>query len=109
MLSSSAYGQNSDLVPLSTQVEPSWPLPPILGDGRARSRLWKRPPEARLMRVLRVQIGKVFGEFKQIVGKRHASCHDRLIEFGLLGLATEVKVGKDAPSFQGLNLLLDGL
>ena len=61
------------------------------------------------MRTFRVQIGKVLGEFEQIVGKRRASCRGRLIELGLLGLATEVEVGKHAPLFQGLNLLDYGL
>jgi len=61
------------------------------------------------MRALRVQICKVLGEFEQLVGKRHASCQGGLIEFGLLGLAAEVEVGKHAPLFQGLNLLDDGL
>jgi hypothetical protein len=61
------------------------------------------------MRALRVQIRKVLGKFEQIVGKRHASCQGRLIEFGLLGLAAEVEVRKHAPLFQGLNFLDDGL
>lgn len=61
------------------------------------------------MRDLSVQICKVLGEFEQVVGKRHASRHGPLIEFGLLGLAAEVEVGKHTPLFQGLNFLVDGL
>jgi hypothetical protein len=60
------------------------------------------------MRVLRVQIGKVLGKFEQVVVKRHASCQSRLIEFGLLGLAPEIEVGKNAPLFQGLHVANDG-
>lgn len=67
------------------------------------------PPQAGLMRALRVQICKVLGEFEQVIGKPHASYQGRLIEFGLLGLAAKVEVRKHAPLFQGLNFLDDGL
>jgi hypothetical protein len=59
------------------------------------------------MWTLSVQICEVMGEFEQIAGKRHASRQRRWIQFGVLGLAAEVEVGKHAPSFQGLNLLFD--
>src|ERR1039457_5305077 len=64
------------------------------------------PPEAGLMlRALRMQTLKDLGEYEQVVGKRHGSSQSRLFEVGLLGLAAEVEVGKNAPFFQGLNLL----
>jgi hypothetical protein len=61
------------------------------------------------MWALSVQVCEVLGEFEQIVGKRHASGQNRLIEFGLFGLAPEIEVGKHAPLFQRLNLFDDGL
>src|ERR1022692_1299570 len=93
---SSGRDRNSGRVSLSTQAEPSWRLPRISEDGRSRSRPWKH-----------LQICEVMGEFEQIAGKRHASRQRRWIQFGVLGLAAEVEVGKHAPSFQGLNLLFD--
>ena len=36
------------------------------------------------MRGVRVQIGKMLGQFEQIVGKRHPLSQGRLVEFGLL-------------------------
>lgn len=61
------------------------------------------------MRVLGVQIGKMLGQFEQIVGKRHPLCQGRLTELGLLRLAAEVEVGENSPLFQWLNLLVHGL
>jgi len=61
------------------------------------------------MRVLWVQIGKMLGQFEQIVGKRHPLCQGRLVELGLLRLAAKVEIGEDAPLFQWLNLLDDSL
>lgn len=60
------------------------------------------------MRARRVQICNIPGEFEQVVGEPHLLCNGPLIEFGLFGLAAEVEIRKDLPSFQRVNLFGDG-
>ena len=67
------------------------------------------PSEAGLMWATGMQVCKMLCKFEQIVVKRHSSDHRRLIEFGLLGLASEVEVGEHAPFFERLDLLVDRL
>src|ERR1039457_2253976 len=47
----------------------------------------------------------MLGQLKQIVGICHRSCPRFFLQSCLLGLAAVIKIGEDAPLFEGLELL----